>query len=316
MLALATADEVNVKRLDVFIYDRLLPNLLVIFLYIVIGSIILKILSKLLNRTLPKKLNPQSKMLIQKTINFVGIFIISALVLNRLEVPLSAILGTAGLVTVAIGIAAQNSMGNVVSGIFLLSEHSFQVGDLIEVGSYVGTVMSIDLLSVKLKTFDGLHVRIPNETLIRSEITTITKNPIRRVPLAIGISYYDDIEKARAVLMAVADAEPLALKDPAPFFMVSGFGSSSINLFFAVWGETSNFAYLKTAILIAIKKAFDREGIEIPFPHITLRPAVSLEGLDPTREKLRKAKTDKDNPIPEQAPQSESGYEKGPVNHS
>jgi small-conductance mechanosensitive channel len=280
MLALETAvsnTPVISSTFTTFLYERLFPNLLVIFLYILIGSIALKIILKVVNKSGKLKLNPQSQMLISKTIRFIGIFVISVLVLNQLQVPLSALLGTAGIATVAIGIAAQNSMGNLISGIFLLTEHSFQIGDIIEVGNYIGTVTSVDLLSVKLNTFDGLHLRIPNETLIRSEITTITKNPIRRVPLKIGISYFDDIEKARDILFSVATKEPLALNDPAPFFMVSGYGSSSIDLFFGVWGKTSDFAALKSALLIEIKKAFDTNGIEIPFPHLTIRPAVELK---------------------------------------
>ncbi len=263
--------------LNTFIYEKLLPNSLTIALYIILGSVILKLLNALVNRALSRKLNLQTQMLIRKTIRGVGIFVISVLVLNTLEVPLSALLGTAGIVTVAVGIASQNSMGNLISGIFLLSEQSFVVGDVIEVGSYIGTVQSVDLLSVKIKTFDGLHLRIPNETLIKSEITTITKNPLRRVPLSIGISYYDDIDKARDILFRVAAGETLALKEPEPFFMVSGYGDSSINLFFGVWGKTPDFAALKTSLLISIKRAFDAEGIEIPFPHLTIRPAVTLE---------------------------------------
>jgi len=267
-----------------FLYERLLPNLLVIFLFIVVGSIVLKTFLKIVDKSTKLKLNPQTQMLIRKAVKFVGIFIISILVLNRLEVPLSALLGTAGIATVAIGIASQNSMGNLISGIFLLTEQSFQVGDIIEVGEFIGTVTSVDLLSVKLKTFNGLHMRIPNETLIRSEITTITKNPIRRVPLTIGISYYDDIEKARDILFSVAKKEPLALNEPQPFFMVSGYGSSSIDLFFGVWGNTGDFAALKSALLISIKKEFDRNGIEIPFPHLTLRPAVEITGKEQHRD--------------------------------
>ncbi len=277
--------------LDTFIYERFFPNLLIIFLYIVIGSLLLKGITRILSKNIGKKLNPQSRMLIIKFANIVGTFVIIMLVLNRLEVPLSAILGAAGIATVAIGIASQNSMGNVISGIFLISEHSFVVGDIIQVGANIGTVVSIDLLSVKLRNFDGVHLRIPNETLIKSEINTITKNLTRRVALEISISYYDSIELARDVLLKVADEEPLALKDPAPFFMVAGYGPSGINLFFGVWGETRNFAMLKTALLIKIKQAFDANGIEIPFPHITIRPPVSF-----------RKESDEVVPVPEKDP--------------
>ena len=271
MLALATTPKNLPFSFTDFFYKQFMPNLLPIALYIIVGSIILKILLKIVDKSGAKKLNPQAKMLLRKTVRFLGIFIITVMVLDTLDVPLSALLGTAGIATVAVGIASQNSIGNLISGIFLLTEHSFQVGDIIEVSTYIGTVTSVDLLSVKIKTFDGLHLRIPNETLIKSEIITITKNPIRRVPLSIGISYYDDIDTVKDVLFSVADNEPLALKDPAPFFMVSGYGESSINLFFAVWGKTTDFAFLKTALLTEIKKQFDLNNIEIPFPsyHLT-----------------------------------------------
>jgi len=278
--ALPIGNEEMGQEVERFIYERLAPNFLVIVLYIVIGALILRIIRKLLDRTLKRNLNLQSQMLVQKTIKFIGVFVIIVLIMNQLRIPLSAILGTAGIATLAIGIASQNSLGNIISGIFLISERSFQVGDIIQVGTNIGTVTSIDLLSVKIKTYDGIHLRIPNESLIRSEINTITKNPVRRVPLEIGISYYDDLEHAREVLFRVADEEPLALKDPAPFFMVLGYGSSSLNIFFAVWGETMNFAPLKTSLLIRIKKAFDEEGIEIPFPHVTLRPPVEFRNTE------------------------------------
>ncbi len=293
-----TALSAQQVSLNSFIYDRLIPNLLTISIYIVAGSIILKLLNTLVNRALSKKLNLQTQMLIRKTIRAVGIFVISVLILNKLEVPLSALLGTAGIVTVAIGIASQNSMGNLISGIFLLSEQSFVVGDVIEVGAYIGTVQSVDLLSVKIKTFDGLHLRIPNETLIKSEITTITKNPLRRVPLSIGISYYDSIEKARDILFSVAEKEPLALSDPVPFFMVRGYGESSIDLFFGVWGKTADFALLKTSLLIAIKKEFDANGIEIPFPHLTIRPALEMKSSAPAM------KADAESPLSGEAEKS------------
>jgi len=294
MLALETAPKTLPFSFTDFFYEQLIPNFLPIALYIIVGSIILKILLKIVDKSGAKKLNPQAKMLLRKTVRFLGIFIITVMVLDTLDVPLSALLGTAGIATVAIGIASQNSIGNLISGIFLLTEHSFQVGDIIEVGTYIGTVTSVDLLSVKIKTFDGLHLRIPNETLIKSEIITITKNPIRRVPLSIGISYYDDIDTVKDVLFSVADKEPLALKDPAPFFMVSGYGESSINLFFAVWGKTTDFALLKTALLTEIKKQFDLNNIEIPFPHITLRPALTVKHQEGEKTSASSAKNKED----------------------
>ncbi|MFA7371273.1 MAG: mechanosensitive ion channel family protein [Sphaerochaetaceae bacterium] len=266
MLALKSEE----KWLEELFTKNLLSNLIVILLYILIGATLLKIVLKLLEKALGNRVSPQPKMLIVKSVRFVGLFVIIALVLNRLEVPLSAILGTAGVATLALGIAAQTSISNIIGGIFLLSEHSFHVGDIIEVGAFIGTVESVDLLSVKLKTFDGLHVRLSNEKLIQSEITTITKNPTRRVALNLRIPYSADIPAVRTLLMEIAARQPLALKEPAPFFMVNGFEENHISLFFALWAETNNWANLKTETLIAIKAGFEKAAIEIPYRYIRI----------------------------------------------
>ncbi|MFB6279261.1 MAG: mechanosensitive ion channel family protein [Salinibacter sp.] len=197
-----------------------------------------------------------------------GLFTASALM--ELGVDLSVLLGAAGILTVAIGFASQTSASNVISGLFLLGERPFAVGDVIRVNGTTGEVLSVDLLSVKLRTFDNLFVRIPNETMIKSEVTNLRRFPIRRVDLQVGVAYKEDLHKVREVLMEVADRNPLCLEEPAPLIIFQGFGDSSINHQFSVWAKTENFLDLRNSIPIEIKEAFDEHGIEIPFPHRTL----------------------------------------------
>jgi len=123
---------------------------------------------------------------------------------------------------------------------------------------------------VKLRTFDNLFVRIPNETLIKSEVTTLTRFPIRRIDLAIGVAYKEDIKKVRKILERVAQANPLCLDEPKPIFVFLGFGESSLDMQFSVWVKREKFIDLKNSIHEEIKEAFDAEGIEIPFPHRSL----------------------------------------------
>lgn len=193
-----------------------------------------------------------------------------AMALHQLGVKISVVLGAAGFLTVAIGFAAQTATSNLISGLFLMGEAPFRVGDVIRVGSTLGTVSSVDLLSVKLRTFDNLLVRLPNEALIKSEITNLTRYPIRRFDLKVGVAYKEDPERVRDVLMAVADANPLCLDEPKPLFMFLGFGNSSLDLQFSVWGMRANFLALRNSIQMEVKKAFDAAGIEIPFPHRSL----------------------------------------------
>ena len=197
-----------------------------------------------------------------------GLFAASALM--ELGFDLSVLLGAAGILTVAIGFASQTSASNVISGLFLLGERPFAVGDIIRVNGTVGEVLSVDLLSVKLRTFDNLFVRIPNETMIKSEVTNLRRFPIRRVDLQIGVAYKEDLRRVREVLMEVAARNPLCLEEPAPLIIFQGYGDSSINHQFSVWAKTEHFLDLRNSIPVEIKEAFDAHNIEIPFPHRTL----------------------------------------------
>jgi len=202
---------------------------------------------------------------------FYGVSIIVVMmVLRELGFSLAVLVGAAGILTVALGFASQTSASNLISGIFLVAEKPFEIGDVIKVGNTTGEVLSIDLLSVKLRTFDNLFIRVPNETLIKSEITNFTRFPIRRLDLQIGVAYKEDIAKVRDVLFLVADKYPLCLDQPRPLMIFQGFGDSSLNLQLSVWATRENYIQLRNSIPEEIKKAFDEEGIEIPFPHRSL----------------------------------------------
>lgn len=197
-----------------------------------------------------------------------GLFTASALM--EVGFDLGVVLGAAGILTVAIGFASQTSASNVISGIFLLGERPFKVGDIIRVNQTTGEVLSIDLLSVKLRTFENLFVRIPNETMIKSEVVNLNHFPIRRIDISVGVAYKEDLRFVREVLLEVADKNPLCLEEPAPSTLFQLFGDSSIDHTLRVWAKSENFLALRNSIPVEIKEAFDKHGIEIPFPHRTL----------------------------------------------
>ena len=241
-----------------------------IALIIVIGYVILQIIVIAVRRSLSKNLNKQTRFIINRAIIYTGVVIILLMVLRELDVKITALLGAAGIVGIVIGIASQTSIGNVISGIFLISEKSFEIGDLIRVGDKLGVVYSIDLLSVKLKTLENLLIRIPNQTMISSEVTNITRFPIRRMDINVGVAYKEDLQKVTDILKKVAANNPLCLDEPEPLILLKEFGDSSINFLFGLWFEKSNYVKLRNSIIREIKMAFDEEGVEIPFPHISL----------------------------------------------
>lgn len=240
-------------------------------LIILLGGLLLgRLLASAVVRAFSGKLDAHRAMVLRRAVFYLVLGLAVASALHQLGFNLGVLLGAAGIVSVALGFASQTSVSNIISGLFLVSERPFGVGDVIRVGTTTGEVLSVDLLSVKLRTFDNLFVRIPNETLIKSEVVNLNRFPIRRIDLLLGVAYKEDIGRVRRVLQAVADANPLCLEEPKPLFIVVGFGASSVDLQFSVWVKRENFLELKNGLFEEISRAFSDHGIEIPFPHVSV----------------------------------------------
>lgn len=247
-----------------------LTKALISICLLLLGMVLAKLSRHAIARLASDRFSQHQSLLLQRVVVYLisGIFIFSAL--QQIGVNLGVLLGAAGILTVALGFASQTSASNMISGLFLLSEKPFAVGDIIRVGDMTGEVLSIDLLSVKLRTFDNLFVRMPNETIIKSQVTTLTRFPIRRVDLKVGIAYKEDIQSVIDLLLKVADQFHLCLEDPEPKVMVLGFGESSVDLQLSAWTVREKFLEFRNELTIRVKKAFDEHGIEIPYPHRTL----------------------------------------------
>lgn len=239
-------------------------------LLFVIGWVIARSLSRLFEHSMQHRLTPH-QLQIRGRLIYHGTLILFGLAgLNTIGVNLTVLLGAAGVLSVAIGFASQTSASNLISGIFLIGEGSFSVGDFIRVGNTEGEVLSIDLLSVKLRTADNLFVRLPNEQLIKTEVINLTRFAIRRINLPVGIAYKEDLGRVRMLLLQVAANDPSCLDEPAPLVIMQNFGDSAINLMFYVWVRRENYLQMRDHLQESIKEAFDANGIEIPFPQVAI----------------------------------------------
>ncbi len=237
---------------------------------IVVGFIVLRLIIFIVKRAMKKRFSQQSIMIVRKIIMYTVAFVILILILKQLNVKLAAILGAAGIAGLAIGFASQTSLSNIISGIFLISEKPFAVGDVIKVDGLSGIILSVDLLSVKIRTFDNQYVRIPNEKLIKTEVVNVTKFPIRRLDINVSIAYKEDISKVKEQLLQITKKNPHCLDNPEPLFVIKEFGDSGIELLLGVWFVKTDYLVTKNTMMQEIKESFDREGIEIPFPHLSL----------------------------------------------
>ncbi len=234
------------------------------------GFLLARLIAASIGKIVARKSTFQQSQIVRKMAFYLLLTLVVISALRELGFQLGVLLGAAGVLTVAVGFASQTSASNIISGLFLLVDRPFQIGDIIQIGQTSGVVHSIELLSVKLQTFQNHLVRIPNEELIKSQVVNFTYWPIRRIDIAIGVAYKEDIGKVRRILMEVASANPLSMEEPEPIFMFSGYGDSAINLMFCIWVKKENYLEAMNSVKQEIKEAFDRNGIEIPFPQVSI----------------------------------------------
>lgn len=237
---------------------------------LVLGLLVTRLVSRNVGRLVTRYFGLQQGALARRISYYGLVVLVLVSVLRELGFELTVLLGAAGVLSVALGFASQTSASNLISGLFLMAEKPFVVGDIITVGGTTGEVLSVDLLSVKLRTFDNLFVRVPNETMVKAEITNLTRFPIRRLDVKVGVAYKENVDRVKEVLLEVAEKNPLCLEEPRPLILFLGFGDSSLDFQFSVWAVRQNFLELRNTIHTGIKEAFDAAGIEIPFPHRSL----------------------------------------------
>jgi small-conductance mechanosensitive channel len=209
-------------------------------------------------------MQPHAKHLVNRTISYVFYILMVMYVLSLFGVNLTAIWGAAGVAGLAIGFAAQTSVSNLISGIFVLIEKALKVGDYISVDGVSGTVDTIGLLSVTVHTLDNQYVRIPNSSIINTNLTNFSHFEKRRFVFEIPISYDSDMETALNALKKVPALCPTVLSDPAPAVFYDGFGDA-VNLRLAVWFNRPDLIQTKNDVYINVVKVFKEDGVTIPF---------------------------------------------------
>ena len=201
----------------------------------------------------------------------IGFFVASVVIFPGLS-PGDLIAGL-GIGSVALGFAFKDVLQNLFAGFLILLYRPFHIGDQIKINEYEGTVEDINVRATKLKTYDGERVVIPNSDLYMDAVLVRTAFPHRRTKITIGIGYGEDIEKARRVMMNVLKSTEGVLDEPSPAVDVVELADSSVNMKVLFWTKSvqTNVRQTSNLVVSGIKKALDREGIEIPFPQRVLQ---------------------------------------------
>lgn len=266
--------------------DRI-NELLIAVLLCGIGFFSARIISNTFIRTIGLRFNAHQRMVWRRGI-FYSIFLFFIIAaLKEAGFKVSVFLGAAGILTVALGFASQTSATNLISGLFLIGEGSFEVGDTIQMslirGQIIeGEVISIDLLSVKLMTINNTYIRVPNEQLIRTPVYNLSKYPIRRIPISLSINFSENLSKVREVLLDTAKHYHLVLDDPKPQMAVSSFAESAIELTFYVWCQEERYGDVQDEILERIHNNLIENDIYLSVPQMGFvnSPNMMLEDID------------------------------------
>lgn len=243
-------------------------NLLKFVLTLLIAYLLARFLASLVNWLLERKINLSrlAEHLIAGTVKNVFMLVGFAVALTALEIDVTPILAAIGATGLVIGLALQGTLSNFASGLMILVNRPFDVGDLVTAGGVTGKVRKMNLVSTMFHTFDNQAIYVPNNEIWNNVITNITANHTRRVDLEFGIGYDDDFEQAEQVIRQVVERHELVLQEPSPDIVTHELADSSVNIVCRPWVRTADWWQVKTDLTRAVKRCLDEEGISIPYP--------------------------------------------------
>lgn len=243
------------------ILSALVAGALVVFFYLVTS----RVLEEALKRThmRPSLIHITIHSLYKWSLGIIAII----LILSQLGVDVTAALAGVGVVGLAVGFAAQQTLANVMSGFGIFIDDLYRTGDWVEVAGHYGQVKEITLRTTKIRTLDNVFIILPNAEITNNPVTNYSEEGMVRITVKVGISYQQAIEQARSVLFTTISAIEGVRSDPAPEIVVDELADSSINLLVRIWvddaGSDQKYRFLLTE---TCKKALDEADIPIPFP--------------------------------------------------
>lgn len=232
-----------------------------------VGKWVVERLTGLIRQVMTRaELDPMLIAFAGSIINTALLVVVIIAALDHLGIPTTSMLAVFGAAGLAIALALKDSLGNFASGVMLIIFRPFKVGDFIEAGGISGVPEEIRIFHTIMRTPDNRQIAVPNGQITSGAIINFSAKPTRRIDLVFGISYGDDIRKAKAIIEGIIEADERVLKDPAPLIALGELAESSVNINVRPWVKTEDFWPVRADLLENIKMAFDEQGITIPFP--------------------------------------------------
>ena len=236
----------------------------------VIGLLAIRIIVTLVKRTLAKtKLEKAAHSLIISLVRVALYLLLGLSVASALGIDVTGIVALASVLTLAVSLALQNMLGNVIGGFTLLTTHSFASGDFVEIAGQSGTVEEINMTYTKLATPDNKLVSIPNSAVVAAQIVNYSASETRRVDVTVSASYEAPTQKVIDALIQAGTVDKVLL-DPAPMAMIANYGESAITYYLRVWVKSADYWDVYFAVNQNVKNTFDEQGIPMTYPHLNV----------------------------------------------
>ena len=248
-----------------------LSNLLPVALILVAGLLIIRIVMSVLNKVLKKsKLEKAAHSLIKTASRAVMYILLALMLASKLGIDVTGVVALASVASLALSLALQDALANVIGGFTLLTNHPFRSGDYVEIAGQGGTVQTIDITYTKLTTADNKTISIPNSAVVASQIINYSTSGIRRVDINVTASYDSPIATVKAALLEAAKLDAVLTEPAAPFTGVVSYGDSSISYTLRVWTTSDEYWNTYFTITENIKQEFDKAGVEMSYPHLNV----------------------------------------------
>ena len=268
-----------VEQIWAWVMDKgmeFLVNVVVAVLMLIIGGIIVKCIVSVARKALrkTKRVNALLETFLCSAVSKTGWIFLCVIALERLGVDVGPLIAGLGVTGFVLGFAFKDTLSNFASGIMIALNQPFKVGDYVIVSGVEGLVKELNMMATVIATADNKKIVIPNSNVWGGPVTNFSAHGTRRVDMSIGIAYGADIAKAKEVAVAAikalvnGDGEPLALPDPAPMAEVASLADSAVVLTVRAWAKATDYWAVFFAGNQAVKQAFDRNGIAIPFPQM------------------------------------------------
>ena len=253
-----------------FFTSLTLNTVIPVLLTAAVGVLVIRAILKLADRALSRfKLDKAAVSLLKSLTKVVLYVLLALMVAERLGVDVTGVVALASVASLALSLALQDALSNVIGGFTLLSNKPFKAGDYVEIAGQGGTVQAIDIAYTKLSTPDNKLIFLPNASVVASQIVNYSTATTRRVDVTVTASYDAPIETVKTALLRAADL-PQVLSDPAPFAGVTNYGDSAIEYVVRVWTSNADYWNVKFAITEGISREFQASNVEMTFPHLNV----------------------------------------------